>query len=57
MKTAPARHAEECPSCHGLLEAEQDDRYPSGLSWHCPAPDCTEDGCWPVPVTPVEGKL
>ena len=50
MKTAPAPHAEECPSCHGMMCAEADERYPSGLSWHCPAPTCTEDGCWPVPV-------
>lgn len=41
----------ECPGCHGDLRAEEDDRWPSGFSWYCPRPECTEDGgCWPVPV-------
>lgn len=40
-----------CPGCQGPLRAEEDDRWPSGFSWYCPAPDCTEDGgCWPVPA-------
>lgn len=44
----------ECPGCHGNLRAEEDDRWASGFSWYCPAPECTEDaGCWPVPVAVV----